>query len=149
MQQAQIYTKKTKSKARKIEKAKKTIKKKGKNQKAESFNFSALHLLNDPQGFAEKLYSRLASKDDRWEVRLMKMNLVSRVIGVHQLIILGFYPLLIKYLQPSQRDVTMVLVSTAQATHALVPPDVLEPVLKAIANNFVTDRTSNEVMAVG
>ncbi|KAI8341259.1 SDA1-domain-containing protein [Chlamydoabsidia padenii] len=149
MQQAQVYTKKTKAKARKIDQAKKKIKKKGKQQKAESFNFSALHLLNDPQGFAEKLYSRLASKEDRWEVRLMKMNLVSRVIGIHQLIILGFYPLLIKYLQPSQRDVTMVLVSTAQATHALVPPDVLEPVLKAIANNFVTDRTSNEVMAVG
>lgn len=43
----------------------------------------------------------------------------------------------------------MVLVSAAQATHALVPPDVLEPVLKAIANNFVTDRVSNEVMAAG
>ncbi|CAO3587363.1 unnamed protein product [Absidia cylindrospora] len=149
MQQAQVYTKKTKARARQLDQAKKKMKKRNKHQKAESFNFSALHLLNDPQGFAEKLYSRLASKEDRWEVRLMKMNLVSRVIGIHQLIILGFYPLLIKYLQPSQRDVTMVIVSTAQATHALVPPDVLEPVLKAIANNFVTDRTSNEVMAVG
>ncbi|KAI8086691.1 SDA1-domain-containing protein [Halteromyces radiatus] len=149
MQMAQVHTKKTKAKARKIDLAKKKIKRKGKSQKAESFNFSALHLLNDPQGFAEKLYSRLASKEDRWEVRIMKMNLVSRVIGIHQLTILGFYPLLIKYLQPSQRDVTMVLVCTAQATHSLVPPDVLEPVLKAIANNFVTDRTSNEVMAVG
>ena len=43
----------------------------------------------------------------------------------------------------------MVLVSAAQATHALVPPDVLEPVLRAIANNLVTDRVSNEVMAAG
>lgn len=77
------------------------------------------------------------------------MNLASRVIGIHQLTILGFYPLLIKYLQPSQRDVTMVLVCAAQASHPLVPPDSLEPVLKAIANNFVTDRVANEVMAVG
>lgn len=100
-------------------------------------------------GFAEKLYSKLQSKQDRWEIRLLRMNLISRVIGIHQLSLLGFYTYLIKYLQPSQRDVTMVLVSAAQASHSLVPPDALEPVLRAIANNFVTDRASNEVMAVG
>lgn len=43
----------------------------------------------------------------------------------------------------------MVLVAAAQASHPLVPPDSLEPVLKAIANNFITDRVANEVMAVG
>lgn len=147
---ANLHSKKTKSKDRKMDAAKKKVKRKSKSkEKAESFNFSALHLINDPQGFAEKLYSKLNTKEDRWEVRLMKMNLVSRVIGIHQLTILGFYPLLIKYLQPTQRDVTMVLVCSAQAAHSLVPPDVLEPVLKAIANNFVTDRAANEVMAVG
>ncbi|KAI9250282.1 SDA1-domain-containing protein [Sporodiniella umbellata] len=150
MQMANLHSKKTRSKDRKMDAAKKKVKRKSKSkEKAETFNFSALHLINDPQGFAEKLYSKLNTKEDRWEVRLMKMNLVSRVIGIHQLTILGFYPLLIKYLQPSQRDVTMVLVCAAQASHTLVPPDVLEPVLKAIANNFVTDRVANEVMAVG
>lgn len=150
MQMAHQHNAKTKANARKMEAARKKVKRKSKNKdKAESFNFSALHLLNDPQGFAEKLYSKLNQKDDRWEVRLMKMNLVSRVIGIHQLTILGFYPLLMKYLQPSQRDVTMVLVCAAQASHSLVPPDILEPVIKAIANNFVTDRVANEVMAVG
>lgn len=150
MQMANLHNKKSKSKDRKMDAARKKVKRKQKKgEKAENFNFSALHLLNDPQGFAEKLYSKLTSKDDRWEVRLMKMNLVSRVIGIHQLTILGFYPLLMKYLQPSQRDVTMVLVCAAQASHSLVPPDILEPVLKAIANNFVTDRVANEVMAVG
>lgn len=150
MQMAHQHNAKTKANARKMDAARKKVKRKSKNKdKAESFNFSALHLLNDAQGFAEKLYSKLNVKDDRWEVRLMKMNLVSRVIGIHQLTILGFYPLLMKYLQPSQRDVTMVMVCAAQASHPLVPPDILEPVLKAIANNFVTDRVANEVMAVG
>ncbi|KAI7870091.1 SDA1-domain-containing protein [Mucor mucedo] len=150
MQMAHQHNTKTKANARKMDAARKKVKRKSKNKdKAESFNFSALHLLNDAQGFAEKLYSKLNVKDDRWEVRLMKMNLVSRVIGIHQLTILGFYPLLMKYLQPSQRDVTMVMVCAAQASHSLVPPDILEPVLKAIANNFVTDRVANEVMAVG
>ncbi|KAI9263452.1 SDA1-domain-containing protein [Phascolomyces articulosus] len=150
MKQASVYTKKTKARSRRLEAAKKKVSKKAKNsKKAESFNFSALHLLNDPQGFAEKLYSKLNAKDERWEIRLLRMNLISRVIGIHQLSLLGFYPYLIKYLQPTQRDVTMVLVSAAQASHTLVPPDALEPVLKAIANNFVTDRVSNEVIAAG
>lgn len=46
-------------------------------------------------------------------------------------------------------DVTLVLTYLAQATHPLVPPDTLESVLKTIANNFVSDRSSVETMAVG
>ena len=46
-------------------------------------------------------------------------------------------------------DVTKILAFTAQASHQLVPPDALEPVVLAIANNFVTERCSSEVMAVG
>jgi protein SDA1 len=38
---------------------------------------------------------------------------------------------------------------SAQASHDLVPADAIEPVLKAIVNNFVTERNSAEVMAVG
>ena len=37
----------------------------------------------------------------------------------------------------------------AQASHELLPPDVLVPVVNAIVNNFVTERNSSEVMAVG
>ena len=36
-----------------------------------------------------------------------------------------------------------------QAAHELVPPDAIEPVLRAIVNNFVTERNSSEVMAIG
>lgn len=37
----------------------------------------------------------------------------------------------------------------AQASHELVPPDVLEPVLRTLVNNFVTERNSSDVMAIG
>ncbi len=37
----------------------------------------------------------------------------------------------------------------AQAAHELVPSDALEPVMRAIVNNFVTERNAAEVMAVG
>ncbi|CAG8548780.1 4568_t:CDS:10 [Scutellospora calospora] len=53
------------------------------------------------------------------------------------------------YIKPHQRDVTMVLVVVAQSCHELVPPDVLEPIIKTIANNFVSDHCASEVMTAG
>jgi len=54
-----------------------------------------------------------------------------------------------KYVQPSQKNVTNILTYMAQASHSLVDPSVLVPCIKTLANNFVTDRSSEEVMAVG
>jgi hypothetical protein len=54
-----------------------------------------------------------------------------------------------RFLQPHQRQVTRVLQFSAQATHELVPPEIVEPVLKTIANNFITERNSSDVMAIG
>ncbi|KAL1914681.1 uncharacterized protein VTP21DRAFT_8092 [Calcarisporiella thermophila] len=150
LQHKNQHGKKTRSKAKKYEKALATIKKKQKGStKAETFNFSALHLMNDPQGFAEKLFTKLNKSNDRFEVKLMTMNLISRVIGVHKLSLLSFYSFVVRYLQPHQRDVTLILAIVAQSAHELVPPEELEPIVKAIANNFVTEHCANEVMAAG
>ena len=46
-------------------------------------------------------------------------------------------------------EVTKLLQFVAQASHELVPPDVLQPVLKTLVNNFVTERNSGDVMAIG
>lgn len=54
-----------------------------------------------------------------------------------------------RFLQPHKRQVTRILQFSAQATHELVPGDVVEPVLKTIANNFITERNSTDVMAIG
>ncbi|KAK9696697.1 Severe Depolymerization of Actin [Basidiobolus ranarum] len=150
MQQVKTFTKKTRAKTRALDKAIATVKRKERNRtKAENFNFSAIHLVNDPQGFVEKLFARLNKSSERFEVRLMIMKLIARLIGIHKLIFLSFYTYLIRYLQPHQRDVTQVLALTAQASHEIVPPDTLEPVLLAIANNFVTENMSSEVMSAG
>lgn len=44
--------------------------------------FAALHLLHDPQGFAERLFSRLQASRERWETRLDMMTVTSRCDGV-------------------------------------------------------------------
>merc|ERR1719474_2646892 len=143
------FNKKTRKREKYLENIKKAHKKKKKKTNAASYNFSALHLIHDPQEFAEKLFKKLEGLTERFEVKLMMLELVSRLIGTHQLIILNYYPYIARFLAPHQREVVRLLQFSAQAAHELVPPDCIEPVLKAIINNFVTERNSSEVMAVG
>ena len=142
-------TKKTGKKKRKLEKAMALLKKKKKKMKPTSFNFSAIHLINDPQGFAEKLFKLVESSREKFEIKLMIMNLIARLVGIHELILLNYYPFLQKFLQPHQREVTKLLAFAAQASHELVPPDIIETLIRVIANNFITERNSSEVIAVG
>ncbi|KAM4708215.1 protein SDA1 homolog [Discoglossus pictus] len=140
--------KNTKSK-KKLEKAMKVLKKHKKKKRPEVFNFSAIHLVHDPQDFAEKLLKQLETSKERFEVKIMLMDLISRLVGIHELFLFNFYPFLQRFLQPHQREVTKILLCAAQATHQLVPPEVAQSLLMTIANNFVTDRNSGEVMTVG
>jgi protein SDA1 len=47
------------------------------------------------------------------------------------------------------KNVTAIMSFLVQSCHSKIPPDVLEPIIKAIADQFVTDRSSPEAMAVG
>lgn len=98
---------------------------------------------------AEKLFKQLESSNKRFEVKLMTLDVISRLVGLHNLFLFNFYPYLQRFMQPHQREVTRILQFTAQASHELVPPDVIEPILKTMANNFVTERNSSDVMAIG
>lgn len=120
-----------------------------KKKKPDLFDTAALHLLHDPQGFAERLMTQVEKTTERFEVKLMMLDLVSRLIGVHSLFLFNFYPYLQRFMQPHQREVPKILLFGAQASHDLVPPEVLEPMVKTIVNNFVTERNANEVVAVG
>ncbi|XP_041460227.1 protein SDA1 homolog [Lytechinus variegatus] len=147
---ADKVNKKSKKRQKKTKKALQVLRKhKKKRKKKEAFNFSALHLIHDPQDFAERLFKQLEKTTERFEVKLMMINLISRLVGVHQLILFNLYPFLQRFMQPHQKEVTKILLYTAQATHDLVPPDIIESVLRTLVNNFVTERNSNEVMAVG
>ncbi|KAG5456337.1 MAG: hypothetical protein BJ554DRAFT_3952, partial [Olpidium bornovanus] len=118
--QAQAFTKKTKAKARQLDKALATMRKvrtlacshnrvvslcihhqlrgvrgtmeqkRKAKTRPESFNFSALQLINDPQDFVEKMYKKLANSKDRFEIKLLMAHLISRLIGLHQLCLLEF-----------------------------------------------------------
>ncbi|KAM9381673.1 protein SDA1 homolog isoform 2-T2 [Phaethornis superciliosus] len=141
--------KKSTKRKKKLEKALKVLKKQKKKSRPEVFNFSAIHLIHDPQDFAEKLLKQLESCKERFEVKMMFMDLISRLVGIHELFLFNFYPFIQRFLQPHQREVTRILLFAAQASHQLVPPEIIQSVLMTIANNFVTDKNSGEVMTVG
>ncbi|KAJ2124121.1 Severe Depolymerization of Actin [Coemansia sp. RSA 720] len=132
---------------------------KKKGSSGPAVNFDALSLVHDPQGFAEKLFARVhrsatatkrgGSTADRFEVRLLLLKLISRLIGHHQLQLMAFYPFLQRYLQPHQVDVTQILALLANASHAFTPPDALQPLIRAVADNFVSDHCAPEVMCAG
>ncbi|NXX30746.1 SDA1 protein, partial [Nicator chloris] len=126
-----------------------SMQKQKKKSKPEVFNFSAIHLIHDPQDFAEKLLKQLENCKERFEVKMMLMDLISRLVGIHELFLFNFYPFVQRFLQPHQREVTKILLFAAQASHQLVPPEIIQSVLMTIANNFVTDKNSGEVMTVG
>jgi protein SDA1 len=145
--------KKSKKAERRLEKAAATVRKKEKKKsQPHPLNFSALHLLHDPQGFAETLFSKhLQSTKSKLnlEQKLLVLQLVSRLIGLHKLTVISFYSYFLKYLTPRQPSVTSFLASLAQSTHNLVPPDILEPLVQKIANEFVSEAAAGEVAAAG
>uniref|UniRef100_A0A182QF28 Protein SDA1 n=1 Tax=Anopheles farauti TaxID=69004 RepID=A0A182QF28_9DIPT len=142
--------KKTKKRKKKVEAAKKLYTQaQKKKKKPVAFNFSAVHLIHNPQGMAENLFKQLQDGNERFEVKLMHLDVISRLIGIHELFLFSFYPYITRFIQPHQRQVTRILQFAAQASHELIPPEIIEPVIKTLVNNFVTERNSSDVMAIG
>ncbi|KAH6848229.1 SDA1-domain-containing protein [Chaetomium sp. MPI-CAGE-AT-0009] len=145
--------KKTKKRQKAYEKAVDKIKKHERKKNApHPLNFSALHLIHDPQGFAEKLFQKhLQNTKNKFslENKLLILQLVTRLVGLHKLTIISLYSWFVRYLTPKQLSVTSFLASLAQATHNLVPPDVIEPLVVKIANEFVSEASAAEVCSAG
>nr|POE73013.1 protein sda1 [Quercus suber] len=147
--------KKTGKRDKELKAAASKIRKQQKKKNApHPLNFSALHLLHDPQTFAEKLFGQHLQPSQPkvrliLEQKVLVLNLVSRLVGLHKLTLIPLYSYFIKYLTPKQASVTSFLAALAQATHNLVPPDVLDPLVQEIANQFVSEAAAAEVASAG
>ena len=109
----------------------------------------AISLLYNTQSFVEQLFAQLKNNNYTFNLRLLHINIISRVIQVHKIIVLNFYPYLQKYMQPHQKFVTLILTYFAQSIHSLIPPDIIQPCIRTLCNNFISDRSSVEVMTIG
>jgi len=115
----------------------------------QKIDLSAIRSLYDAQFFTEKLFKRLTANKHLWDIRLLMINLISRCISTHQLFLFPFYSFMIKYLKTSQKNVTQIIAFTAQSIHRLVPPEIIQPIITHIANEFVGQFAGNESIAVG
>lgn len=139
-----------KKKRKRLDRAKSSLLKLAKKEMANvNEAFTAVQLLQDPQRTAEKLFHRVKSGKDRFESKLAMIQLISRIIGIHKLMMLNFYPFLQKYLITRQQDVMVIMASLVQACHELVPPDALSLVLRHLVNTFVDDKARPEVITIG
>ena len=82
---ANRVNKKTGKRQKQVKRLQKAMKKQSKKEKKVNTDFSALHLIYDPQGMVERLLSLLQKTNERFEVKLMLMNLISRLVSVHEL----------------------------------------------------------------
>jgi protein SDA1 len=112
-------------------------------------NFLAIDLLHDPQTLAERLHGRIAKGGEPFLYRLLILHLIARIVGRNQLQLLNLYPYLMKYLQPTQKDVTKVMACFVEACHAQVPPSELRPSIVHIIQTFITEAQAPEVIEVG
>ncbi|KAI0133412.1 SDA1-domain-containing protein [Hypoxylon sp. NC0597] len=145
--------KKTKKSKKALERAVDRVKKQERKKNApHPLNFSALHLLQDPQGFSENLFEKhLQNSKSKLalESKLLVLQLVTRLVGLHKLTVISLYSWFIKHLSPRQQSASSFLASLAQGTHDLVPPDAIEPLIQKIANEFVSEASASEVCSAG
>lgn len=140
--------KSTKNKLKRSLKRMEKSKNRGKEESATK-TFPPLELVHDPHTWAEKLFSLLRNSNDPFETKLIMLDVLTRLIGIHKLILLEIYSFLLRYIQPHQKHVGQILAFAAQASHELIPPDVIQPLVQAIANAFISDHSMPEVIVAG
>ena len=147
------HSKARKSKTRKIREAKaeevKEEKKKRRLEEHDERDYPAIDMLYDPQGFSEKLLKKLKKGREPFDVRILMMRLISRCIKRHKLQLEQFYPYLQKYMQPHQEHITLILLSVVESCHELVSPESLEPIIKVLMREFVTDYRPGPMIQLG
>ncbi|KPA76291.1 hypothetical protein ABB37_08019 [Leptomonas pyrrhocoris] len=154
LKQKMKIVKKTGKRERVLKRGVREAKRKYNRQEREEELYAKQHvdpirLLRDPQQFVERLLAKLQKTSERFEVRLLYLNVIARTVSEHEVIHLPLYGFLERYMEPSQLHSTQLLALSAMCVHKMVPPDVLEPLLRTIANHFVSDRSSPDAITVG
>ena len=142
----------TKAKKAYLERAVKSEKRKEarKNRVHIGTDFLPIDTLYDPQSCAERLFSKLKKSNDKYEVKLHMLRLVARLIGRHALMILNFYPYILRYLNSHDKEkIGEIFAMIIEACHELVPPEDVKPVIDRIITNYVTEYCANQHITIG
>lgn len=135
-----------------MEKAIKQEKRKMKRKSLVKFStdFLPIDMVHDPSGFVDKLFSKLRSTNERYEVKLYLLRIISRMIGRHKIQLLQFYPFLLRYLSSHSKDrISEIFAMIIESCHELVPPEAIRPIIEKITSNFISEFCNNQHITVG
>lgn len=105
-------------------------------------------MIKNPAELGEKLFDRLKKQNDRFEVKLVIMKMLARVIGRHKLMILGFYTYISKYINPHQKEVSDILAVFCEGTHENVPAEEIHPVMDKIIDLYISEQVANNNICI-
>jgi protein SDA1 len=136
---------------RKIKNYEKKIRRKERKQTSIAPSFLCIDQLNDPQAFIEKIFDNLQRNFNKgkYDLRVVMMQVISRIIGRHKLFLLDFYTYLMRYLNPKAASITQILITCAEAVHDLLPPTEVQPMVRKLIANFVGDHCTEESIILG
>jgi len=150
-----IGAKKSKGKIAERERQKKNYDKRlrRKLRKKQSMNptFLCIDKITDPHRFVEELIhscQRQFSKGN-YELKLVLLRLAARVAARHKLQIYELYTYLQRFLETRGKNVSLALVIAAEGCHDMIPPDELQPLLKKVVDNFVTEQNTEDQIVMG
>lgn len=78
------------------------------------------------------------------------MRLISRLIGRHRLLLIPFYPHILRYLSSGNKEYAAeVMAMVVESCHDQVPPDEMKPIVKAAMTHYVTDYADTKFIVIG
>ena len=139
-------SKMTKAKEGKMERAIKQVKRKAERKSLVKFStdFLPIDTIYDAQSFCERLFSKLKKSNDKYEIKLYFLRLISRMIGRHKIQLLSFYPNLLRYLNSHNKDkISEIFAMIIESCHDLIPPENVKPIIERIISNYITEFCNN------
>ncbi len=68
-----------------------------------SYNAAAMNLIHDPHGYMEKVFGVLKKSNEKFEIKIMMMSFLAKLISCHKLILEQFYSWIQRYIAPHQQ----------------------------------------------
>ena len=74
---------------------------------------------------------------------------LGRLMGRHKLSIPNFYNFIERYIDPHQREITIILASIAESAHGETPGSVMKQIIKKIIDRFISERSTTQFITMG
>ena len=147
------HVKHSKSATKKVERLKKAaerqVKRLRKVKLDNSLSCAVVDQVWDALQLATAVFKRVRKREFSFNTRLLFLQVVSRLIARHKLILLDFYPYMQRFIGPRQDKATKILAIVAEAVTDEVPPQELSSTVRVILDKFVTESMQPEIITVG